>query len=186
VEDGQIVLTADARDVQRDTRYIPVTQEQKKEPPMPPSAAVKARVTALITNTQTPWGDADRAQLEGMSEEQLQRLEPTSLRPQPATMDEAIATLPAHLRESVGQMAREHDTRKQAAITSLVAAKYPLSEARLTALDLDELERLVPLTAEPGTSYIGQGLPHIRPQTPDEESWQPLSILTKKEERRAQ
>lgn len=183
-EGGQIMLTADTRDVQRDTRYIPVTQEQ--EDSMPPSAAVNARVTALITNDQTPWGEADRPQLEAMTEAQLQRFEPTPPAAAPATFDEAIATLPAHLRASVGQMAREHDTRKQAAITALVAAKYPLSETRLTALDLDELERLAALTADPGTSYAGQGLPHVRPQDGGEESWQPLSILTKKEERRGQ
>jgi hypothetical protein len=185
VEDGQIVLTADAQDVQRDTRYIPVTQEQ--EDPMPPSAAVKTRVTALITNTQTSWQETDRPVLEAMSEEQLTRVEPVVMQTQePATVEEALATLPAHLRESVGSMAREHATRKQAAITALVAAKYPLSADRLTALDLDELERLVPLAVEQSASYVGQGLPHVRPQTPDEESWQPLSILTKKEERRAQ
>jgi hypothetical protein len=46
-------------------------------PPRPaPSAAVVARVTALITNTLTPWEEADRPQLEGMSATQLDHLTP--------------------------------------------------------------------------------------------------------------
>ena len=99
----------------------------------------------------------------------------------PTTLEEAIATLPTHLRESVGQMAREHDTRKQAAITALVAAKYPLSEARLTDLRLDELEQLVPLTIAQDPSYAGQGLPAVRTEADGEESWMPKSILARKE-----
>jgi hypothetical protein len=38
--------------------------------------AVKARVTALITNTHTQWQESDRAVLETMSEAQLAHLEP--------------------------------------------------------------------------------------------------------------
>ena len=45
VEDGQIVLTDGAQDVQRQTTYTPVTQQQE-DPPMA-TEAVKARVTAL-------------------------------------------------------------------------------------------------------------------------------------------
>jgi hypothetical protein len=175
--DGQIALTEGATDVQRQTTYLPVTHEQE-DPPMA-TEAVKARVTALITKTK--WTESDRAMLEAMSEEQLTRLEPTPPAPEPTTVDEALASLPENLRESMGQMVRAHDTRKQAMITALVAAKYPLSEARLKALELHELEQLVPLTFAQEPSYAGQGLPALRQQDGGEDAWKPLSNLTKKE-----
>jgi hypothetical protein len=43
---------------------------------MPPSAAVVARVNALIANTQSPWEEPDRRALEWMSEAQLDYLTP--------------------------------------------------------------------------------------------------------------
>ena len=154
--DGQIALTEDATDVQRQTTYLTVTQQQ--EAPMP-SDAVKARVTALLASDPR-WKETDRPQLEAMSEAQLANLEP----------DEAArAALQAQ------------ETRKAAVITALVAAKYPLSEERLHTLQLDELERLVPLAVQPEASYVGQGLPALRSQDGGEESWQPKSILAKKE-----
>ena len=156
VEDGQIVLTDGAQDVQRSTTYTPVTQEQE-EAPMPASEAVKTRVTALIASDPR-WKESDRPQLETMSEAQLALVETTAA-------DQARL--------------QQYDTRKQAAITALVAAKYPLSADRLNALDLDELEQLVPLTTAQEPSYAGQGLPALRQQADGEESWMPKSILAK-------
>jgi hypothetical protein len=157
--DGQIALTEGATDVQRNTTYTPVTQQQE-DPPMA-TEAVKARVTALITHTQTKWTESDRAVLEAMSEAQLAYLEPDP-------------TDQARLQQ--------YETRKQAVITTLVAAKYPLSADRLHALNLDELEQLVPLTHSQDASYAGQGWPAERQQTEKIEDWMPLSILTKRVE----
>ena len=164
--DGMVALTPDVQDVQRATTYTPVTQAQQEVPMA--TEAVKRRVSQLISNTRTAWQEDDRPQLEAMSEVQLQRLEPPVERgvavadEGPATVDEAIATLPAHLRESVGQMAREHATRKQAAITALVQGKCVLSETHLQSLELLELEGLVHASRLSPTAYDGQGMPHLR------------------------
>ena len=158
VEDGQIMLTDGAQDVQRSTTYTPVTQAQQEDPPMA-TEAVKARVNALLVSDPR-WKETDRTQLETMSEAQL-------------ALVEANAADQARLQQ--------YDTRKQATITALVAAQYPLSADRLNALNLDELEKLVPLTIAQDPSYAGQGFPALRSQADGEESWLPKSILAKKE-----
>lgn len=160
VVNDQIVLTADTQDVQRQTTYLPVTQQQE-EPPMPASEAVKTRVTALITNTQTPWQEADRPQLEAMSEAQLERLEPNT---------DALAALQAQ------------ETRKAAVIAALVANTWcRLSESTLKSMTLQELEDLTAMGETQEPSYAGQGFPALRQQADGEESWMPKSILAKKE-----
>jgi hypothetical protein len=159
VDDGQIVLTADTQDVQRQTTYLPVTQQQE-DPPMA-TEAVKTRVTALITNTATPWQEADRPQLEAMSEAQLERLEPNT---------DALAALQAQ------------ETRKAAVIAALVANTWcRLSESTLKSMTLQELEDLTAMGEQHDPSYAGQGIPALRQQADGEDAWMPKSILAKKE-----
>ena len=159
VTDDQIVLTADTQDVQRQTSYIPVTQATGG-PPMA-TEAVKTRVTALITHTATLWQEADRPQLEAMSEAQLAYLEPNT---------DALAALQAQ------------ETRKAAVIAALVANTWcRLSESTLKSMTLQELEDLTAMGETPEPSYAGQGLPAVRAQADGEESWMPKSILAKKE-----
>jgi len=159
LEDGQIALTDGATDVQRQTTYLPVTQQQE-DPPMP-TEAVKARVTALITNTQTKWTESDRPQLEAMSEAQLANLEPDAA---------ALAAMEALA------------TRKAAAVAALSANTWcRLSESTLKSMSLQELEDLTAMGEQQSASYAGQGLPALRSQDGGEESWQPKSILAKKE-----
>ena len=123
--------------------------------------AVKTRVTALITNTATAWQEADRPQLEAMSEAQLERLEPNT---------DALAALQAQ------------ETRKAAVIAALVANTWcRLSESTLKSMTLQELEDLTAMGEQQDPSYAGQGLPALRQQADGEESWLPKSILAKKE-----
>jgi hypothetical protein len=158
VEDGQIVLTDGAQDVQRSTTYTPVTQEQE-EAPMP-SEAVKARVSALITNTQTKWTESDRAVLEAMSDAQLAYLEPDT---------DALAALQAQ------------ETRKAAVIAALVGNTWcVLSESTLKGMSVEDLDKLTAMGPQ-DASYAGQGLPAVRAQADGEEAWLPKSILAKKE-----
>jgi hypothetical protein len=126
-----------------------------------PSEAVKARVTALITNTQTKWSESDRPQLEAMSEAQLANLEPD---------EAALAALQAQ------------ETRKAAVIAALVANTWcRLRESTLTSMSLQELEDLTAMGETQEPSYAGQGLPALRQQADGEEGWMPKSILAKKE-----
>lgn len=160
--DGQIALTEGSQDVQRHTTYVPVTHA-REEVPMP-SEAVRARVTALITDSATPWQEADRPQLEAMSEAQLERFAPN-------------AAEQARLQE--------YEARKQHVITALVANTWcRLSESTLKSMTLQELEDLTVMGAEQDASYAGQGFPAARQQADSDDAWRPLSILTKKEEAR--
>jgi hypothetical protein len=141
VEDGQIVLTDGAQDVQRTTTYTPVTQAQE-DPPMA-TEAVHTRVTALITNTHTPWTERDRVVLETMSEAQLAHLEPDQA---------ALAALHAQ------------ETRKTELVTALVGNPWcGLSESTLKHLSVEDLEKLTAMGPQEA-SYAGQGLPAGRQQ----------------------
>jgi hypothetical protein len=156
---GQIVLTGDATDVQRQTSYIPVTQEQQEESPMA-TDAVKARVTALIGNTQTQWQESDRAVLEAMSEAQLAYLEPD-----PA----ALAALQAQ------------ETRKAALVAALVGNQWcVLSESTLRGMSVEDLDKLTAMGPQEA-AYAGQGLPAARQQAEGVEAWKPVTLLSKKE-----
>ena len=155
--DGQIALTEGATDVQRQTSYVPITQAQE-DPPMA-TEAVKTRVTALITHTQTKWQESDRAVLEAMSEAQLAYLEPDAA---------ALAALQAQ------------ETRKAAVIAALVGNTWcVLSESTLKGMSLEDLEKLTAMGPQ-DASYAGQGIPAVRTQD-GEDAWLPKSILAKKE-----
>lgn len=159
VEDDQIMLTDGAQDVQRSTTYTPVTQQQE-DPPMV-TEAVKARVSALISNGQTKWQETHRAMLEAMSEEALSFLEPDT---------DALAALQAQ------------ETRKSAVIAALVANTWcRLSESTLKGMKLQELEDLTAMGEQQDPSYAGQGFPALRQQADGEDAWMPKSILAKKE-----
>jgi hypothetical protein len=158
VEDGQIALTDGAQDVQRQTTYVPVTQQQE-DPPMA-TEAVKARVNALIGNPEIKWQEKHRATLEAMSEEELSFLEPHP-------------TDQAQLQELA--------QRKDALIAAIKATPdAPFRDETLRGMTLAELEGLTPRAAVEA-SYAGQGFPAMRTQADGEESWQPKSILAKKE-----
>ena len=155
--DGQIALAEGTQDVQRQTTYVPVTQQQE-DPPMA-TEAVKARATALIAHTQTKWTESDRAVLETMSEAQLANLEPD---------EAALAALQAQ------------EARKAAVIAALIANTWcVLSESTLKSMSIAELEKLTAMGPQ-DASYAGQGLPAVRAQEGDE-AWLPKSILAKKE-----
>ena len=161
---GLLTLGPEEQDVQPDTTYHVVTQaqhpHQQEDSPMA-TEAVQTRVTALITNTATPWQEADRPQLEAMSEAQLARLEPD-----PA----ALAAVAAH------------DTRKAAVIAALTAHTWcRLSESTLKSMTLQELEDLTAMGEQHDASYAGQGFPAVRTQADGEDAWLPKSILAKKE-----
>lgn len=191
-----LTLVEDAQDVQRDTRYIPVTQQQQEVPTMTTSpVAIKARVNALIANERTRWTEPDRHMLEAQDEAFLIRLEqqpldvPPPLNRQPETVHEAIATMPQHLQEPMQAMAQEYESRKTAAIAVLVANKTcPFSQDELQTMTAQRLEQLVMMAGEevplrPGQQVVkevrvrdfsGRGLPHVRlgedelpPPTPD-------------------
>lgn len=195
---GVLTLLPGEQDVQRVTTYLPVgppepaddnpsdmggmlMDNQAKEMTMPATAVIKRRVDALIANEGTRWTEDDRHMLEAQDEAFLIRLEaqpremPAMVARLPETVGEAIATLPAHLQEPMAAMAQEYETRKNAAVTLLVANKQsPFSAEELQAMTAQRLEQLVAMAgiavphAPLVTNYAGQGFPHIR-AIPEEE-----------------
>src|SRR5215831_627167 len=168
----------DPADTETDTRTTLAIHEEASMP----TAIIKHRVDALITNERTRWTEQDRHLLESQDEAFLIRLEQQPLAPvktgPPTTIQEAIATLPGNLQESMQAMADEYDQRKTAAIQVLVATKRcPFAEDELMAMTAQRVEDLVVMAGaavplRPGVQavkdYSGRGGP-ARREVPDEE-----------------
>lgn len=137
---------------------------------------IKALVNALITNERHGWSERDRTRLESFDEATLLRLEqlpqgtPTR---QPATVEEAIATMPTHLREPLEAMSQEYQSRKDQAITVLKANKdCAFSDDELSTMTAQKLEKLVLMSGQelPGRymsptqlqNYNGRRMPQVR------------------------
>jgi hypothetical protein len=187
---GVITLTPDTDEVERQTDYetVPGTSgpaDAEENDPMtmqgtPPTATVKARVSALIAQERSGWTERDRPILERMDEATLIRLEQQPIHPAPTpphvptTMDEAIATMPHHLREPLQAMSQEYESRKQQAITVLAANKdCAFTAEELQDMTAQKLEKLVLMSGEtlPGrylspalepSNYTGRRMPQIR------------------------
>jgi len=174
---GVVSLAGDPQDVQADTRYIPVQAPVTEEESSMPTEVIQRRVNALIANERTQWSEQDRHLLEAQDEAFLIRLEQQPLAPAvktapPATIHEAIATMPNHLQEPMQAMADEYDQRKTAAIQVLVATKRcPFSEEELQGMTAQRVEDLVvmagaPVPLRPGVQavkdYSGRGGPARR------------------------
>jgi hypothetical protein len=177
LEDGVIALAADERDVQRETRYIPVegpTTEEEHSTMAQPTAAVHARATALITNTATIWEESDRVALEAMSDTQLARLEAAAqpaaaavaVTPAPQTEAEALALLPGPMRDSLTRLMAREKAQKDAAIAALIANQYPVPQEVLATLELEHLQQLVAREERQemraNANYEGLGMPNRR------------------------
>jgi hypothetical protein len=201
---GVVQLAAEVQDVQRSTTHLPVgephpvepltptymheTPHTEEEEPMPPTAVLKRRIDALIANQNTRWTELDRERLEALDEAFLIRLEqqpvdqPTDVTP-PQTVQEAIATLPAHLHEPMAAMAQEYEVRKHAALAKLIAnASCPFSQDELQAMTAQRLEQLVAMatpTMDPASSYLGMGLPHLRAIPEEERPPEPPNTFAK-------
>jgi hypothetical protein len=181
---GLLTLDGDPQDVQSDTRYIPcpVTEEHTM-----PTDVVTQRVQALIANERTHWTELDRHWMEKLDEAALIRMEQAPLLPaarrQPETVQEAIATLPPHLQESMQAMSDEYDQRKTAAIQVLIATKRcPFAEEELQAMTAQRVEDLVTMAGasvplRPGVQvvkdYSGRGAPVVRDIPEDEQVPEP-------------
>jgi hypothetical protein len=147
LENGVVTLSPDVRDVQRDTTYIPVTPHQE-DPPMPPTPAVLASVQAVLAQDGSRWSEADRPQLEAMTEAQLARL--------------AAAPSPS-------AAAVEKAGKRLAALAALQALPLqPFSSEELSLMSLERLEGLVRYAAQPA-DYSGQGLAQPRRTAADDE-----------------
>lgn len=157
MEDGVLTLLPDVEDVQRETTYISVptapsnpTSTQEGAPMA--TEAVLARVTALLAQPGSGWTEADRPQLEAMSDAQL-----------------------THLAR-LAQTAHAEATRVKTHITALMATGHcPFTEDRLSTFSEAELLGLLAVhgpsaaTAPPGTAtYLGQGLAQERGSAQDD------------------
>lgn len=125
----------------------------------PPTAAVKSRVNALITNERTKWTERERHYLEQQEEGFLILLEQMPLLPEPAThagppstIDEALSYIPEEfgLRESIRSAWRQHERRKTKLIEVIKENQYNVFKTeQLQAMDEDDLAGIIMMTGAP-------------------------------------
>jgi len=181
MQEGVLTLLPEIEDVQRETTYLPVPTTQERHMP---GDAKQTRIDALIANAQSGWSEVDRPMLEAMTEAQLIRLEAQPTRApviqarQPATVDEAIATMPAHLREPMAAMSQEYERRKAAAMAILKGnTQNPFTDEELQAMTAQRLEQLVAMAGDAAQlpasqdtyAYAGRGGPYVRPVRREED-----------------
>jgi hypothetical protein len=191
--DGLITLTPDKDEVQRQTDYVTVPgtsgpAETEENDPMTmhgtPTAAVKARVNALINNERTTWTERERHYLEQQEEGFLILLEqqpllpaPIQPAPDPTSTEEALAHIPKEfgVRETIVSAVRRYERHKNKLIDILVNTKTnPFSREQLNQWDDTTLEQLVIMAGEPlpdqtpphvadaPSNYTGRRMPQIR------------------------
>lgn len=120
------------------------------------------RISALISNTATPWAETDRAYLEGLTDDRLASFETpsttatTQTAASTTTTDAETVSIPKEELAGLRSIAQRHNSARAAQKTALVGklktAQTVHSEADLNAMDVDQLvkvEQLLGLAATP-------------------------------------
>lgn len=141
----------------------------------------KELVGRLIANERSPFVDADRAYLEALSETRLSAFEglledagplhpvPTPAAPEepkeePPKADPQAVTLSRgeyeDMRAAAASFRAQQKAQKDSLISTLKTAQDAYTEAELSALSLDELQKVAKLAkVEQTPSYVGRGIP---------------------------
>lgn len=129
-------------------------------------AANAERITALITNPRSPFEEADRAYLETLSVERItaaeaKAAEPTAGETAAGAADADTVTVSADELASLRAMAADRErtrtAQKRALVSKLKTAQTTYNEARLSAMELEQLQdtaALLQLDAPVSTDYV--------------------------------
>ncbi|HEX6827161.1 MAG TPA: hypothetical protein VF077_12660 [Nitrospiraceae bacterium] len=188
-QDGLITLMEGEEPVQRVTDYVPIPATMtEEEPPVAglpvPNNIIKSHANWLIANgAQTGWSEDHRHMLEGMTEAALLVLRglPKQAPPRASetlTVEDALATLPAELRESHLASHREYERRKAGLVTQVLAHKHnPYTEVELRGKNVEFLTSLLAMAGEetaPQGTYEGRRMPSVRVVQDEDDQPPPL------------
>lgn len=148
-------------------KMTPVANAQNdEEDPQP------AKGNATKTSTQSPQGDSPEDNPTGNRENTPATQGGANRNPQPASLQEFLATAPTELRGPLNSIIANHNARHAELVESLVAnERCAFSKEELTSRSIDELEKLASMVAPTsngeghdfiagvGTSYLGQATP---------------------------
>lgn len=182
VEDKEVTLDFNKeQEVLKVTQFVPL-RNSSYEPQSPKRKEVdmnKAQlIDALIANKATKWEETDREFLDGLDENQLQKLEPVVAKnnedgeepapaapaaptpePQkkPVTMADYINNAPAEMRDSLIAMNESHNRLRENAITAILNKEgCSFTKEELSGFKLPQLEKLAQLAgveAKPAPQY---------------------------------
>jgi hypothetical protein len=123
------------------------------------------RITALITNPRSPFEEADRAYLETLTEDRIAAAETKAAEPAASTETAAAAgtvTVSSEELASLRAMQAERDrtraAQKRVLVGKLKAAQTTYNEARLQAMELEQLTEVAALlqidAPTPATDFV--------------------------------
>ena len=154
-DEGVIVLNDDEIDVQRDTRYLPVTASAEDQPEQgDASMANDAKVTEILTHPKTMWTEEQKAVLDTMSDEQLDAIittceavpdrEPKTETPklEKMTHEQWLSTLSAEEREFYREATNEHKRLRESLVAALADRDVGFTAERLQTFTIKELKDL--------------------------------------------
>lgn len=160
------------------------TPEETKQPIVNTQECncMKEKVKALIANASTQWTEDDADFLNGLTDEQLAKLEPVVVeeeKPETVTANKAEKTfdeesLLAKVGELISNKLAQHEASKiqpakDALVAALVANKaVNLTEATLNKMDIAELESIKNAFVKTSYAGLGAGLGVINNQSDDE------------------
>lgn len=147
----------------------------------------KELVGRLIANERSPFTDEDRPALEAMAEEKLSALEQSFAEPpkaepvkpeepkeEPPKADPQAVTLSRgeydDMRAAAASFKAQQKREKDTLVATLKAAQDAYTESELSALSLDELQKVAKLAkvdTVAAPSYVGRGIPRTADSTED-------------------
>lgn len=172
-EDGSVTLGEDEIEVRPDTDFVPL--ESHKENHMSNTDKVKG----LIANTATKFTEEDQQWLEGLEDEQLDRLTPNEapkVEPAaPPSFEVLLAAAPSDIRESLDHGRKLFLNERTALIEGIKAnERNEFTEEELNKFDFNTLERLAKVANV--DSFVGRGVPRAH-QSADDVNAAPAPML---------
>lgn len=167
---GVVTLGETVTEVIEETVYTPVP-EMAANKGKEKETMNKAKVDALIANERTRFVECDRKFLEGLSEEQLVKLEPMDppaaapapvanaqpAKPECKTVADVVANAPDEFKPFLNSAVARETAAKTSLVNGLLAnARNKFTKEQLEAKPTSELEQLAELANVP-VDYSGRG-----------------------------
>ncbi len=176
-DDGVISLGSEVTQVRPVTEFVPINVAQEKEN----MATNEERVNSLIASERTRFTDDDSEWLKGLSEEQLEVLEPVEQEPvaevtkplekpttpventvaevkEPPTAQEYVDSAPPEIQEVLNEAMRTQSQRRGELVERLTGnSRCDFTKKELTEMAIPQLEKLIKLAQLPDYSGASGG-----------------------------
>ena len=204
--DDKVVIGDDISEVREDLKYIPVTNEtiqvktNTEEKKMAEKTCCPKKVAALIANEKSAFTDADKEFLEGLTEDQLDKIvnslemkEEKKVETVPVVntavkvdMKSYLESAPDEIRAVLNAGLRELDNKRNDLMKQIMENPNNMfKEDQLRAMDTQNLEAIAHLAkqavAVETPAYFGANGSFTPNSTEPEEAYVPVTMFNKKQ-----